>query len=245
MIPPLEASPESDSRPGLTAIPRVLVVEDEAMTRLAIRTALLREGFRVAVAETGEEALAHFENGHPPDAVILDIGLPGLNGFDVCKWIREKREDTAILMLTARADPEDKIAGLSLGADDYLVKPFNSGELIARIRAVLRRSLALTTSMEPVTFRELHLDVRSRQAFKNGVDVNLSPREFDLLVAILRRPGQIRTREQLGLEVWGTTQRTNARALDVFVCKLREKIETEPSRPRYIKTARGEGYFCD
>jgi two-component system alkaline phosphatase synthesis response regulator PhoP len=219
-------------------------VEDEAATRLSIRAALLKEGFRVIEARCGEEALRLFDQTPAPDAVILDIGLPDLDGFEVCQKIRENRADTAVLMLTSHSEPEDKITGLTLGADDYIVKPFNPGELVARIRAVLRRSGQRAASTEPLLFEDLHLDVKSLQAFKGGVDVNLSPREFALLAALVRHPGQVMTREQLGKEVWGTTQRGNARALDVFVCKLREKIEDNPARPHYVKTAWGAGYVC-
>ena len=222
----------------------VLIVEDEAATRLSIRVALLKDGFRVIEAESGEDALRLFDQASCPDVVILDIGLPGLDGFEVCRKIREKREDTAILMLTARSEPEDKIAGLSLGADDYVVKPFNPGELVARIRAVLRRSAQQSASTEPLVFEDLVLDVQSLKALKAGIDVNLSPREFALLAALIRHHGQVMSREQLGKEVWGTTDRGNARALDVFVCKLREKIEDNPSRPHYVKTAWGVGYIC-
>jgi len=220
----------------------VLVVEDEPLARLSIRTALAKDGFKVIEAESGEQALGHFDRVPSPDVVILDIGLPGLNGFEVCERIREKRADTAILMLTARADPSDKITGLTLGADDYIVKPFNPGELVARIRAVLRRSAQRTRSLEPLVFGELCLDLLSQKAFKSGVDVNLSPREFALLTALLRHPGQVMSREQLAMEVWGTTQRGNARALDVFVCKLREKIEADPAHPQFVRTAWGAGY---
>jgi two-component system alkaline phosphatase synthesis response regulator PhoP len=222
----------------------VLVVEDEPLARITIRTALLKDGFKAIEVETGEEALGLFDQSPAPNVVILDIGLPGLDGFEVCRKIREKREDTPILMLTARADPADKIAGLTLGADDYLVKPFDPGELVARIRAVLRRSAQRTPPPEPLAFEELYLDFQSQKVFKSGVDANLSPREFALLAALIRHPGQIMSREQLGKEVWGTTQRGNARALDVFVCKLREKIEADPSRPHYVRTAWGEGYVC-
>jgi DNA-binding response OmpR family regulator len=221
----------------------VLVVEDEPLTRLSLRTALLKDGFKVQEAESGEEALSLFDQIHP-QAVILDIGLPGLNGFEVCRRIREKRKDTGILMLTARADTEDKINGLELGADDYLVKPFNPGELVARIRAVLRRSALRPAVEEPLVFGDLRLDFQTLHASKGGVDVNLSPREFALLAALLRHPGKVMSRDQLAKEVWGTAKRGNARALDVFVCKLREKIEDDPARPRYIKTAWGAGYIC-
>lgn len=222
----------------------VLVVEDEPLARVSIRAALVKGGFRVIEAESGEQALGHFVQGPFPDVVILDIGLPGLDGFEVCQRIREKRADTPILMLTARADPSDKITGLTLGADDYLVKPFNPGELVARIRAVLRRSIQRTPSLEPLVFGDLSLDPQSRKAFKNGVDVNLSPREFTLLAALLRHPGQVMSREKLAKEVWGGAEHGKARALDVFVCKLREKIEDDPARPHYVRTAWGAGYVC-
>lgn len=221
----------------------MLVVEDEPLARLTIRTALLKDGFKVIEAESGEAALGLFDKITPP-VVILDIGLPGLNGFEVCQKIREKRADTAILMLTARGDTEDKINGLALGADDYLVKPFNPGELVARIRAVLRRSALRSTPEEPIVFGDFTLDFRTKKAFKNGIDVNLSPREFAILAALLRHPGQIMSRDQLGKEIWGETRTGNARALDVFVCKLRDKIEDDPSCPRCIKTVRGVGYIC-
>jgi len=220
-----------------------LVVEDEPLARVSIRATLQKEGLRVLEAESGEQALAMFD-GTTPQVVILDIGLPGLDGFEVCQKIREKRADTAILMLTARTDPEDKITGLTLGADDYLVKPFNPGELVARIRAVLRRTSLRNAPEEPLTFGTLCLDFQSQRALKAGVDVNLSPREFSLLAILLRHPGQVMSREQLGREVWGTAPHGNARALDVFVCKLREKIEDQPTNPQFIKTVRGVGYIC-
>lgn len=221
-----------------------LIVEDEPLARRLILAALLKESFRVIEAETGEEALARFDQPPLPKVVILDIGLPGLDGFEVCRKIREKREDVAILMLTARADPKDKIAGLDLGADDYLVKPFNPGELIARIHAVLRRSALRPQPEEPLTRGHLHLDFQAQKAFKHGVDVNLSPREFSLLAALLKHPGQVLSREQLGTHVWGNSRHGNSRALDVFVCKLREKIEDDPGSPKCIKTIRGAGYSC-
>ena len=221
----------------------MLVVEDEPLSRLALRAALLKEKFTIIEAESGEEALRLFDET-PPHVVILDIGLPGLDGFEVCRLIRERRADTAILMLTARGDAEDKINGLELGADDYLVKPFNPGELVARIRAVLRRAALQQPLEEPLSFGELLLDFQSMRTFKGGEDVNLSPREFSLLAALLRHPGQIMSREQLGREIWGPVHHENARALDVFVCKLREKIEDDPTCPRYVRTARGAGYVC-
>jgi DNA-binding response OmpR family regulator len=219
------------------------VVEDEPLARRTIHAALAKDGFKVVEAETGEEALDLFHQTSP-HVVILDIGLPGLNGFEVCRKIREVREDTAILMLTARSDAQDKINGLALGADDYLVKPFNPGELVARIRAVLRRTALQRPKDETLEFGDLRLDVQSQKTYKGGVDVNLSPREFALLAALVRRPGQVMSREQLGREIWGVAHHENPRALDVFVCKLRDKIEDDPACPRYVRTARGAGYVC-
>jgi DNA-binding response OmpR family regulator len=245
----LVIEPATDPKSGGGKLPAegadlwVLVVEDEPLTRLSLRTALLKGGFGVLEADSGEAALGLFDKASP-DVVILDIGLPGLSGFEVCQKIREKRKDIAILMLTARADTEDKINGLELGADDYLVKPFNPGELVARIRAVLRRSVSRSPSGEPLVFENLRLDFQSQKTFKDGVDVNLSPREFALLAALLRHPGQVMSRDQLSKEVWGLAKRGNARALDVFICKVREKIEDDPARPHYIRTAWGAGYVC-
>lgn len=245
--PSISASPAhgpgADVTPAESSNLLVMVVEDEPVVRVSIRAALLKDGFRVIEAESGEEALGLFDLA-PPQVVLLDIGLPGLDGFEVCKQIREKRADTAILMLTARGDATDKITGLELGADDYLVKPFNPGELVARIRAVLRRSALRPAVEEPLVFGDLRLDFQTQKAFKGGLDVNLTPREFTLLAALLRNPGKVMSRERLGKEVWGTTRRGNARALDVFVCKLREKIEDDPGRPLYVKTAWGAGYVC-
>jgi len=235
-----QADPASNA-PG--AAPCVLVVEDEPLARVSIRATLQKAGFLVIEAESGEQALGLFDQGPAPDVVILDIGLPGLDGFEVCQAMRTKRADVAILMLTARADPADKINGLTLGADDYLVKPFNPGELVARIRAVLRRSAHQAPSKEPLMYGELRLEPRSQKAFKRGVDANLSPREFALLAALLRHPGQVMSREKLAGEVWGPAHRGNARALDVFVCKLRDKIEDDPDHPAYVRTAWGAGYI--
>ncbi|MFN7959189.1 MAG: response regulator transcription factor [Holophagaceae bacterium] len=246
--PPLSKVPEAPqphpATPSPEPAPCVLVVEDEPLARVSIRATLLKAGFLVIEAESGEQALALFDQGPSPDVVILDIGLPGLDGFEVCQAMRRKRADAAILMLTARADPSDKITGLTLGADDYLVKPFNPGELVARIRAVLRRSALQAPSMEPLSFGELRLEPRSQKAYKRGVDANLSPREFALLAALLRHPGQVMSREKLATEVWGPAHRGKARALDVFVCKLRDKIEDDPDHPAYVRTAWGAGYIC-
>ncbi|NWJ42538.1 MAG: response regulator transcription factor [Geothrix sp.] len=245
-LPPKKVPAASQSEPGTppeAEATLVLVVEDEPLARVSIRATLLKAGFLVVEAESGEQALGLFDQGPAPDVVILDIGLPGLDGFQVCQAMRKKRADTAILMLTARADPSDKITGLTLGADDYLVKPFNPGELVARIRAVLRRSALQAPSTEPIVAGDLRLDPRSQKAYKRGVDANLSPREFALLAALLRHPGQVMSREKLAQEVWGPAHQANARALDVFVCKLRDKIEDDPDHPFYVKTAWGAGYI--
>lgn len=245
-LPPTKvpAAPQSDpTADSPVAVPCVLVVEDEPLARISIRATLQKAGFLVIEAESGEQALGLFDQGPAPDVVILDIGLPGLDGFEVCQAMRKKRADVAILMLTARADPADKINGLTLGADDYLVKPFNPGELVARIRAVLRRSAHQAPSKEPLVHGELRLEPRSQKAFKRGVDANLSPREFALLAALLRHPGQVMSREKLAAEVWGPAHQGNARALDVFVCKLRDKIEDDPDHPAYVRTAWGAGYI--
>jgi DNA-binding response OmpR family regulator len=220
----------------------VLVVEDEPVARVSIRAALLKGGFRVMEAGSGEAALGLLDQTLP-EAVLLDIGLPGLDGFEVCRAIRERREDIAVLMLTARGDSKDKITGLDLGADDYLVKPFNPGELVARIRAVLRRSTSRPHPEPPLVLGDMRLDFQTQQAFKRGVDVSLTPREFALLAALMKRQGQVLSREQLSKEVWGAVPRGTARTVDVFVRNLREKVEDDPARPHYVKTEWGKGYF--
>jgi DNA-binding response OmpR family regulator len=215
----------------------VLVVDDEANIVELIRLYLEREGFRVVAAGDGPSAIAtHREQA--PDLVILDLMLPGLDGFEVCRQIR-READTPILMLTARSEDVDAIVGLELGADDYVTKPFNPRALVARVKAILRRSDGATRSGRPIDAGLLHLDPRRREAVVGERLLDLRPREFDLLSALARAPGEVLTRDELLSDVWGTDFPGETRTVDVHVAELRRKLGDDgPS----IETVRGVGY---
>jgi DNA-binding response OmpR family regulator len=221
---------------------RILVIEDEPTLVATLRYNLEREGYRVAAAGDGEAGLATARSEHP-DLVLLDIMLPGLDGFEVCRLLR--RETTApILMLTAKGDEVDKVVGLELGADDYVTKPFGMRELLARVRALLRRadSAPATEEGELLTTGDLHLDLRSRIASRDGERLALKPKEYELLLFFVRNQGRAFTREQILNQVWGYDFAGDTRTVDVHVRWLREKVEREPSKPTRLITVRGTGY---
>lgn len=222
---------------------RVLIVEDDPIARKYIRITLQKTGFQVLEAGSGEEALNLFEQ-HPPNVVLLDLGLPGMDGFEVCQLMRKQREDLAILILTGRSDDSDKVSGLDLGADDYLVKPFGPDVLLARINAVLRRCNRQHQGSDVLTLDDLRLEFRTMKVFKAGQPVDLTRREFALLATFLTHQGEVLTRDRLRSEIWGENHFGSAKALDVFVCKLREKLEDDPAHPKYFKTAWGVGFVC-
>jgi DNA-binding response OmpR family regulator len=221
----------------------VLVVEDDPGARKFIRTALQKAGFKVTEADCGEDALDLFDRC-PPQVALLDIGLPGMDGFEVCREMRQRRPGTAILILTGRGDDSDKVSGLDQGADDYLVKPFGPEVLVARIKAVLRRCSRQNETSDVLTLGDLRLEFHTLKVFKGDKEVDLTPREFALLAAFLKHPGEVLTRDQLRGEVWGENHYGSAKALDVFVCKLREKLEDDPAHPKYFLTERGVGFIC-
>ncbi len=221
---------------------KVLVIEDERQIAEIISFNLRRAGYRVALAGDGEEALekAAREN---PDLVILDLMLPRLDGFAVCRHLRA-RSAVPILILTARAEEADKIHGLDLGADDYVTKPFSPRELVARVRALLRRSGGLGQGGEaPLRFGSLEVDLAAREVRRRGEPVALTVREFELLKYLVLRPGQPFTREALLEDVWGYEYHGDLRTVDVTVRRLREKIEDDPSDPAWLLTRRGVGYL--
>ena len=223
---------------------RVLVVEDEDSISDPLSYMLRREGFEVSVAENGVEALSVFErNG--ADIVLLDLMLPGLSGTEVCRALRQK-SNVAIIILTARDSEVDKVVGLELGADDYVTKPFSHRELLARIRAVLRRGgeseELLTSTIEAGPVR---LDVERHTVAVDGVPVALPLREFDLLELLLRNSGRVLTRGQLIDRIWGSDYVGDTKTLDVHVKRLRSKIEPDPANPKYLLTVRGLGYKFD
>lgn len=226
---------------------RVLVVEDEVPLAESIKYALETEGFEVVTATSGPagiEAARSLE----PDAILLDLMLPGMSGLDVCREVRAF-SDAAVIMVTAKDAEADKVAGLELGADDYLTKPFSMRELIARIRSHLRRlsrTGLLADSNEILRGGRVELDIDAHVARVDGQPVELTPKEFDLLESLMRRKNRLAERHTLISEVWGPSYFGDTKTLDVHVKRLREKIEREPSRPTHIVTVRGLGYkFVD
>ena len=220
----------------------ILVVEDEGSLADALRYNLEREGFRVALAADGPSALERFE-AERPALVILDLMLPGMSGLDVCREIRA-RSAVPILILTAKDAEADKVAGLELGADDYVTKPFSMRELVSRVRAHLRRAGMLSPAAAEEVLRggPVEMDVARHEVRVRGEPVALPPKEFELLEALVRRPGRLLTRERLIDEVWGPGYVGDTRTLDVHVKRLRRKIEEDPHRPIHLVTVRGLGY---
>ena len=219
---------------------RILVVDDEEWVRELVGRYLEQAGFDVATAVDGCKALTQFDR-HRPDLVVLDWMLPGLDGVEVAKRIRQQ-SNVPIIMLTARADEGDRIKGLELGADDYVVKPFSARELEARVRAVLRRSQGDPGRPAVLEFGAIRLDIDQHEAWLSGHRVELSPMEFDLLVFLMEHPGRVFTRLELLEALRGTTYESFERSIDSHVKRLRQKIEPDPKTPRYVKTVFGVGY---
>jgi two-component system OmpR family response regulator len=220
----------------------ILIIEDEAALVAALTYNLRREGYGVATAGDGVEGL-RLARDKRPALVILDLMLPGMDGIDVCRRLRSY-STVPILILTAKSDEVDKVVGLEVGADDYMTKPFSVRELLARVRAVLRR-VEMEQDAAPPDILELaglHLDLRGRQATKGGRDLALKPKEFDLVTFLVRHPRQVFSREQLLDKVWGFEFAGTSRTVDVHVRWLREKIEDDPGRPAHLLTVRGSGY---
>jgi DNA-binding response OmpR family regulator len=236
--------PDSDSVAGTTggSPPLILLVEDEPTLARAVRFNLEREGYRVLWAADGAAALKQFQRDKV-GLVLLDIMLPGLSGLDVCRAIR-RESAVPIMMLTAKTTETDKVVGLELGADDYLTKPFGMRELIARVRALMRRASAqpLETNSGSIVVEHVTIHPRERRVRKDGREVELRPREFDLFLFLARNRGQVFTRDQLLEHVWGFDFEGESRTVDVHVRLLREKLEKDPSQPALIRTVRRIGY---
>jgi two-component system alkaline phosphatase synthesis response regulator PhoP len=222
---------------------RILVIEDEPQMLLGLRDNLELEGYEVQTAADGEEGLARAAS-FAPDLVILDVMLPKKNGFDVCRELRSRSITTPIVMLTARSAETDKVLGLELGADDYVTKPFSITELLARVRAVLRRTggQKAATPADVVRIGEIEIDFKLHQARKDKARIEFTAREFDLLRYFVQHTGQVVTREQILNEVWGYEEFPTTRTIDNFVAKLRQKIERAPHAPEHILTIHGSGY---
>ena len=219
---------------------RILVVEDEMKIARTLRDYLEIAGFKVTVVAEGSAALASVR-GDRPDLVVLDLGLPGMDGLDVARELR-RTSTMPIVMLTARGEESDRIVGLELGADDYLVKPFSPKELVARVRAVLRRTSGATAGAETLRSGDVEVDLPKMRARVGGRTVDLTPTEFELLAAFVREPGRVFTRGQLLDALHGVTIESYERAIDAHVKNLRRKIEPEVGRPRYVLTVHGVGY---
>ena len=217
----------------------MLLVEDDPPIREVTTLALEAAGFRVTAARDGREALAQYRSGHY-DVVVLDVMLPALDGYEVCRRIRRESAAVPIVMLSAKSDTVDVVVGLELGADDYVTKPFESAELVARLRAVLRR---MQTPGEPVIVAgELEIDAGAYRVRRAGEEIQLTATEFRLLLELARRPGQVFTRELLLQLVWNYDYLGDSRLVDVAVQRLRSKVEADPKQPRHIHTVRGVGY---
>ena len=219
----------------------VLIVDDEENLTEAIKYNLEQEGFQVSTAADGERGLA-MAREFDPDLIILDIMLPTVDGLEVCRTLR-RRSDVPILMLTAKAEEIDRVVGLELGADDYVVKPFSMRELVARAKAMLRRAPARQAEGPQVLVDgDLELNLTSHEVTLRGVSLDLKPREFDLLALLMQNPSRIYTRNQILDQVWGYDFVGDMRTVDVHVRWLREKIEDDPGAPKRIITVRGVGY---
>jgi two-component system OmpR family response regulator len=223
---------------------KVLIVEDDANLLETLKYNLRKEGYGVAIASDGEQAIK-VARREKPDLLILDIMLPKISGFEVCRVLR-KEMTVPILMLTAKADETDKIVGLEIGADDYMTKPFSMRELLARVRAMLRRTKMAeapsAVETAPIKIGDLELDTARHRASRSGAVLELSPKEFDLLAFLAKNKGIVFNREQLLEKVWGYDYAGDTRTVDVHIRWLRQKIETDPAHPELLVTVRGTGY---
>jgi DNA-binding response OmpR family regulator len=224
----------------------ILVVDDEAAISEAVRARLSSEGFRVVLAADGPQALELAE-AEQPDLVVLDLMLPGMDGLEVCRRLQIRRW-VPVLMLTARTEEADKVAGFAVGADDYLTKPFSLRELTVRVRAILRRveRISSTPSSDPIELGGLSIDPSRRKVSLDGEEVQLTPLEFEILLAMARDPGVVFTREQLMDRVWGYRDYAGGRVVDSHVARIRRKLGEDGAEPRFVRTVHGVGYaFAD
>ena len=224
----------------MSARPKILVVEDEPGVRLAIKDELEFEGFDVELAEDGQSGLAAILRSSP-DLVVLDLMLPGRNGFQICQDIRAQGLRTPIIVLSARSQEADKVRGLELGADDYVTKPFSLAELVARIRAVLRRAES-TGDRGVLEAQNLRIDLRQHRVFKGSAELQLTDTEFRILALLIEKAGDVITRDEFLKKVWGEEVYVTHRTVDTHMAALRKKIEDDLDRPAYILSVRNVGY---
>jgi DNA-binding response OmpR family regulator len=218
----------------------VLVVDDEPIVREVLVGYLKREGYRTLEAADGREAKVLVEH-ESPSLVVLDLMLPGVDGLELCRWIR-RRSDLPLIMLTARGEEADRIVGLELGADDYVTKPFSPRELVARVRTVLRRSEPALPEPERFAIGDVAIDTATHEVRRAGERLRLTAKEFDLLCFLARHPRRVFSRDQLMERVWGYSAALDTGTVTVHIRRLREKIESDPSRPRHLETVWGVGY---
>jgi two-component system alkaline phosphatase synthesis response regulator PhoP len=221
-------------------MPRILIVDDEPEIVRGLEDNLRFEGYETVAARDGEAALALIASA-VPDLVLLDIMMPRMSGWDVCRELRKKGVDVPVIMLTARGAEVDRVLGLELGADDYVTKPFSLRELLARVRAVLRRPGPRQKSDE-LAFGDVRIQQRARRVFKGGRELSLTRKEFDLLAYLVEHRGDVVTRERLLDEVWGYERFPTTRTVDTHVLRLRRKLEADPDRPTWILTVHAQGY---
>jgi DNA-binding response OmpR family regulator len=233
----MEATAQKDQR-------RILVIEDDPSISLGLRMNLSTEGYEVGIAEDGRSGLDR-ALGEPWDAIILDIMLPHLNGFEVVKHLRSLGNDTPVLMLSAKSAETDKVMGLELGAEDYITKPFGIAEVLARIKVVLRRRPQRVTAAPSVTtykFGDVEVDPRTREVRRDGQLIELTATEFDVLEALVLARGQVLSRQEIFQRVWGPNHHGTPRTIDNFMAQLRSKLEADPAAPKHLITVRGIGY---
>ncbi len=219
---------------------RILIVEDERDIVVVVKGYLEQEGYTVYTAPDGPQGLQAVRAFHP-DLIVLDIMLPGIDGIEVLRRLRQESE-VYVLMLTAKSDETDKIIGLTLGADDYLTKPFSPRELVARVKAILRRGRENDVGRPALIFRHLRIDPDARRVWKDELPIELTPIEFEILHALARHRGRVLSREQLIEQVWGYDYYGDDRVVDVHIGRIRRKVEDDPARPEIVVTVRGAGY---
>jgi DNA-binding response OmpR family regulator len=221
-------------------VPRILIVDDEPEIVRGIQDNLRFEGYDTSAAFDGEEGLRR-ATSDAPDLVLLDVMMPNVSGWDVCRELRRRGIDVPIIMLTARGEEDDRVRGLELGADDYVAKPFALRELLARVRAVLRRP-GPRQKFDEFAFGDARIQRRARRVFRAGLELRLTRKEFDLLLYLIEHRGEVVTRERLLDEVWGYERFPTTRTVDTHILRLRRKLERDPDQPVWIETVHGHGY---
>jgi DNA-binding response OmpR family regulator len=223
---------------------KILIVEDDSHILAGLHTAMTSEGYAVKSAVNGPDG-RHLVKAFDPDLIILDLMLPGMSGFELCKRLRDDGDGTPIIMLTAKGGEDDKVLGLELGADDYITKPFSVRELLARVKVVLRRSKDQAGTPDRYAFGDVVVNFKRREVTRGGRVVELTNREFNILAYFIAHAGEVVSRDRLLEEVWGYTVLPATRTVDTHMARLRRKIEAEPDEPRYLVTVHAAGYIFE